>query len=469
MKLKKKLIISFTAVLLTLTANAENAKYIFYFIGDGMGMGHINTTETYNRDVLKSNTPILMTTFPVASQVKTYSFNRPITDSAAAGTALSTGHKTNNSMVGMSPDTTDIFSISKAFMDSGRPVGIVSSVAGDDATPAAFYAHAPKRGMKREISDMAINSGITFFGAPVFRGMLGSDPESQSWQTRMANTGGYEVVFDYTGYQNVKKDNTKVLMLASKPSGDQVGYTIDSIPGAITLKELTSACLDRLLKNGGLEKGFFMMSEGGNIDWAAHANDGAAVIKEILNFQEAINVAYQFYLQHPEETLIVITADHDTGGMALGRRDSAKGWNLSKIDFQKISKDRFEDWCRTEEKQNGTIRWDKMEPFLKENLGFNQIGLTASELDEIKKCFDETYVDRKAKDEKTLYKNFNAFTAKVYDIVNRHYGIGFTTNSHTGNPVPLYSVGAGSNLFTPMLNNIMVPQLILKASGIEKQ
>ena len=458
------LFISLTAIF---TSQAETAKYVFYFIGDGMGMGHVNTTETYNRDVLKSDKPILMMTFPVASQVRTYSFNNPITDSAAAGTALSTGNKTNNSMVGMDPDTTDVYSIATDFMKLGRPVGVVSSVAGDDATPAAFYAHAPKRSMKREISDMAITSGLTFLGAPAFRGGIGDDEASKSWATRMSKEGGYAVVYDYSGYQAVKNRAGKVLMLASKPQGDQAGYTIDSIAGTISIQQLTEACLDRMLQEGGLEKGFFMMAEGGNIDWAAHANDGAAVIKEILNFQKAIDIAYQFYLQHPDETLIVITADHDTGGMALGRRDASKGWNLSKIDFQKISKDRFQDWCKANADSEGVISWDTMLQFLKQNLGLDLIHASNAEIAEIKQCYEDTYVNRTGKDEKTLYKNFDAFTTKVYDVVNRHYGIGFTTNSHTANPVPLYAIGAGADLFKGMNNNTEVPKNILKAAGIK--
>lgn len=467
--MKARFLITATVILAaTSSINAEKAKYIFYFIGDGMGMGHVNTTETYNRDVLKSDKPILMMTFPVASQVRTYSYNKPITDSAAAGTALSTGHKTNNSMVGMSPDTTNVYSIAYDFMKAGMPVGVVTSVAGDDATPAAFYAHAEKRGMKRKISDMAISSGLSFIGAPTFRGMLGDDKESKSWVERMCKDGGYTVAYDYAGYSRLGGKPGKVLMLASKPQGDQAGYTIDSIAGSVTIQELTQACLDQLLAEGGLEKGFFMMSEGGNIDWAAHANDGGAVIKEVLNFQKAIDVAYQFYLQHPEETLILITADHDTGGMSLGRRDAAKGWNLGNIDYQKISKDRFLEMCRTLRGVKEWVDWKSMLAFLRDNLGFTVgIKLSDSELEELKTTY-EAMMSGQGKDEKTLYNTFDAFTAKVYDVANRHYGIGFTTNYHTGNPVPLYAIGSGSELFTKMLNNTEIPVTILKAAGKER-
>ena len=133
-----------------------------------------------------------------------------------------------------------------------------------------------------------------------------------------------------------------------------------------------------------------------------------------------------------------------------------------------MSKDRFQDWCKNNADENGFISWDTMEPFIRQNLGFDLINPSEAEWNEIKKCYDDTYVNKNGKDEKTLYKDFNAFTAKVFDVLNRHYGIGFTTKHHTANPVPLYAIGAGSELFKGMNNNNEVPQKILKAAGLQK-
>ena len=124
-----------------------------------MGMGHVNATETYNRDVLGNGSPILMMQFPVATQVRTYSFDRSITDSAAAGTALSTGYKTTNGMLGMRPDSTEVCSIARELKNMGYGVGVVTSVAPDDATPGAFYAHVPSRKMYYEIGTQMAESG----------------------------------------------------------------------------------------------------------------------------------------------------------------------------------------------------------------------------------------------------------------------------------------------------------------------
>lgn len=451
-------------------ANAGDAKYVFYFIGDGMGMGHVNAAETYLRDVLKSDQSLLMMTFPVASQVRTYSANNKVTDSAAAGTALSTGYKTNNGMVGMTPDKDNVYSISTDFLKAGFEVGVATTVAGDDATPAAFYAHSADRGNKNEIAPMVINSCIRFVGAPKFRGMTDKENNPTTWTEDMA-AAGYKVVSGVKEYEEISDYTGKILLLSSNPQGEQVGYTIDSIPGALTAEQITKACL-RTLENGmdkDKSKGFFMMMEGGNIDWAAHANDGGAVIKEILNYQKAIKVAYDFYLAHPDETLIVVTADHDTGGMAMGREDNRNDIQLGLFDYQKISKDRFSEYCRNEYTSESKSDWSDMENFLKENFGFwKNIPLSDEETTQLKEAFDKTFITHEAKDQKTWYQDFNHFTVCVYNTLNRHAGIGWTTSSHTGNFVPLYAIGAGSELFNGNLNNNEIPMLILKAAHIER-
>lgn len=441
------------------------ARYIFYFIGDGMGMGHVNAAETYNRDVLKSGEPMLMLRFPVASQARTYSANKPITDSAAAGTALSTGNKTVNYRVGMLPDSTDCHSITRDFMRAGYAVGIATTVAGDDATPAAFYGHALDRKMSDLLGSQAAASGLTFLGAPAFHCMKKDGKRTQWTQTMERN--GYTVVRGYDQWKRTSAlPHGRILMLADNPQGDQAGYTIDSIPGALTAAQLTEACLESMTASKA--PGFFMMMEGGNIDWAAHANDGGAVIKEVLNFQQAIDVAYRFYLAHPEETLIVITADHDTGGMALGRADN-RNPELRLADFQKISKDRFSDYCRSLLASGKRMDWNEMKIFLQENLGFwGAVKISDKDEERLHADFDKVFVNREGKDEKGLYNDFNFFAVEVYDIFNRALGIGWTTTNHTGNFVPVYALGEGSDLFKRNLNNIEIPMLILQAAGIAK-
>ena len=458
-----RLLLSGLAAACALSMAAEDARYVFYFIGDGMGLGHVNATEAYNRDVLKSESPILMMTFPVASQARSYSASSPITDSAAAGTALSTGYKTKNSMIAMNPDTVDVPSIAVDFMKAGYAVGVGTTVQADDATPATWYAHAENRGMKETIAPQAAESGLAFLAGGGFKLQGAGDVAFTEFKNTMRK-GGYEIAEGFAAFNELKRKGgkfpQKVLMYPENPTG-QVGYTIDSIPGAMTCAQITEACL-HTLESVNPEK-FLMMIEGGNIDWAAHANDGGGVIKEILNFQDAINVAYQFYLRHPSETLIVVTADHDTGAMAYGRNGGP--YNIAYADAQKISKDAFADWTRNWGKENPS--WEDMEKTLRDKLGFwTVVPVSERETAELKKLFDETFISKRAEDEKTLYHTFNAFTAKAFSILNYHMGIGWTTTYHAGNFVPVYAVGANANFFTGSLDNTDIPKLIKRAAGL---
>jgi alkaline phosphatase len=464
--MKKRLFILATLLsVITLFAGAQ-AKYIFYFIGDGMGMGHVNATETYNRDILQSQDPLLMLTFPVASQVRTFSASHPITDSAAAGTALSTGSKTVNYRIGMSPDSLNLYSISTDFLNHGYAIGIASTVAGDDATPGAFYAHALDRKMKYTLAPYAATSGASFLAAPVWRGMFDKDGKLNDWRDSMKKAG-YTLLDGYSEFTSLKKMPNKSLLLSTNPQGDQVGFTIDSIAGALTLAQITEAGIKQLTA-ADKGDGFFFMVEAGNIDWAAHANDGGAVIKEILNFQQAISKAYDFYLAHPDETLIVITADHDTGGMALGRKEN-RNPNLALIDYQHISKDRFSDYCKALLAEGKTMTWEEMKDFLSQNLGFfGVVKVSPQQEAELHEAFNAAFINRNTEDEKGLYNSFNHFAVKTYDILNQALGIGWTTTNHTGNFVPLYAVGCGASLFTHNLNNTEIPMLILKAAGLNR-
>lgn len=429
-----------------------------------MGMGHVNAAETYNRDVLGNSEPLLMLRFPVASQVRTYSADKPITDSAAAGTALANGNKTNNGMIAVGPDSTKIYrSIAYDFFDAKYRVGIATSVAGDDATPAAFYANAYSRHDNLSIAAQVVKSYFNFFAGAVWRGSRDKDGNPNGWRD-LLDKAGLNVYTNPDEIINLRERPRVALLMAEHPCGDQIGYTIDSIAGALTLPQITAAGLAQLYDP---ERGFFFMVEGGNIDWAAHANDGGAVIKEILNFQKAIDVAYQFYLAHPDETLIVITADHDTGGMALGRYDNSNP-NLRLADFQRISKDRFSDYCKELLANGRPVSWEEMKQFLAEKLGFwGAVTLTEAEETALRNDFDRTFIARQGKDIKTLYNNFNQFAVRVFDILNSRMGIGWTATYHTGNFVPLYALGVGSELFARNLNNTQIPALILQAAGLK--
>ncbi len=446
----KRLVVFCGASVLALMAHAQ-AKYVFYFIGDGMGMGHVNAAQYYNRMVLGNTDPLLMQQFPVAGIVTTYSASSPVTDSAAAGTALATGKKTKNYTVGMSPDQSESYrSVARELKDEGWGVAVLTSVSADDATPAAFYAHQRDRNMRYEIDCEAAVSGYDFIGGGNLSGMKKDNDIAERLKEN-----GYTLLRGTDA--EVPADARKLVLLSPQDKSD-IGYTIDSMAEDMKLVDMTRMALDHMEKTS--PERFFMMVEGGNIDHAAHANDGGAVIKEILAFQDAIRVAYDFYLKHPEETLIVVTADHDTGGMAL-----ANSVNLAVIDNQRISKDAMAHYFRTLIRESKNVEWDEMKSFLSEKLGlWDAVKVNERQEQMLKDAFNKTFVARQSNDEKGLYNSFDEFVTRVFDVFNSRVGTAFINRSHTGNPVPVFAVGRGAGQFTGVQDNTSIPVKIHAAT-----
>lgn len=454
----KRLLLSILAAT-ALMASAATPKYIFYFIGDGMGMGPVMSALTYKR-LAQPESQLVMTSFPVVSFCQTWSASTPVTDSAAAGTALSTGSKTRNGMLGMDADTVSVTSVARILKDDGWGVGVLTTVAPDDATPGAFYAHVPSRTMYYDIDIQAANSGYDFIAGSSWRGAVGKDGKPNEIMDLFASNG-YKVVYGPDGAKTVE-DAAKVVLLGDPKANlnkNNVSYTIDSVAGAITLPEMTATALAHLKRVS--PDRFFMMVEGGNIDHALHANDGGAATKEVLNFDQAINVAYNFYVEHPDETLIVITADHDTGGLTVGNSALKYAANIDLIDYQRVSKDRFSDICR-EIIKKGNCTWPDMKKYLENNLGlWKAIPVSEKKEKELREDFEDM-MNHRGKDEKTLYASYDKFAVEVFEVFNDAAGFGFTTSSHTGNPVPVFAVGAGADSFKQLNNNSDIPATLLR-------
>lgn len=448
---------------LSAAAQDQGPRYIFYFIGDGMGMGPVMTAQAYNREILKNDQPLLMMQFPVVSWCMTYSASHSITDSAAAGTVLSTGHKTNNGMLGMDPDTVSVTSIARQFKDAGYGVGIVTSVAPDDATPGAFYAHVPYRKMYYDIDIQAARSGYDFLAGAGLLGTVTADGDSTDVLDVMAEQG-VQMIY---GPDEITRINSDKVFLVN-PRGTSpynIGYTIDSIGGVLTLPLIAETCLEHLERVS--PDRFFMMVEGGNIDHALHGNDGGAAVKEVLNFDQALKVAYDFYLAHPDETLILVTADHDTGGMVNVHSRTGQHMPLGVFDWQKVSKEEFSNYCKSLLRDRRIYRWEDMQEYLEQNLGlFTHIPVSEERLESLKKMFNDTFEMRNSADQKTLYASFNAFAVEVFKLVNDAAGAAFTTVGHSGNPVPVFAVGVGSDEFKGLNNNSDLPAKIRRLCGL---
>ncbi|MBQ8855381.1 MAG: alkaline phosphatase [Bacteroidales bacterium] len=300
------------------TAKDEGrAKYIFLFIGDGMGNSHVAATESYlsYKEGKLGGEQLRFTQFPYLGLASTYSANASITCSSAAGTAIACGAKTNNGMVGMDPEGNHLKSMAFDLKEDGYKIGIMSSVPINHATPASFYAHNRQRSAHYQLSQEIPASGFEFFGGAGFLDYKGKDGKAEATDTYLEKNG-YKVCYGADEFNATADGCEKIVFCQpSDRHSDAEQYTTDG-------KEESDASLAEIVEMAvgflGDNDPFFIMCEGGAIDWEAHGNNTMGTIRETIEFDKAIEVAYQFYLAHPDETLIVVTADHETGGIALG-------------------------------------------------------------------------------------------------------------------------------------------------------
>ena len=329
-----------------LSAQNQKAKYVFYFIGDGMGFNHVSVTEYwlgYTEGVFDSR-PLAFSNFPVLGWAVTHSASNLITDSAAAGTALSTGSKTDNGMLGVDPDTTALESIAGKIHDAGYKVGISSTVGINHATPGAFYGHSASRSNYYDIAMEIPASGFEFFAGGGVIESTGEDGDKASVYD-FIEKNGYVIAEGMDEFHGMKASAGKMLLLQEDGRmKTELPYAIDMKDGDMTQADLVKASIDFLYDGNG--QGFFVMSEGGRIDWASHGNDTKAMILETLSLSDAVAEAIKFYNEHPDETLIVVTADHETGGLTMSWES---GYNVYFDKIENIGKSK--DFASDEERR----------------------------------------------------------------------------------------------------------------------
>lgn len=306
-------------------AKDNKAKYVFLFIGDGMGSAHVATAESYlsYKAGKLGGEQLLMTTFPYYGSVTTHSADKNITCSSAAGTAIACGEKANNGTVGINKDSVNVESVAYRLQKDGYKIGIISTVPINHATPSAFYAHNVNRSNCYELSHDIPCSGFEFYAGAGFLEFKGKDGNSEATDVYLEKNG-YSVSYGIKEFREESMNKEKVVFCqASNREESADNYTSGD-------KMEEDASLGQMLELGmeflGTDEPFFFMCEGGAIDWSAHSNLTMPMIENILEFDESIKVAYDFYLAHPEETLIIVTADHETGGLTLGAGSTTVNW-----------------------------------------------------------------------------------------------------------------------------------------------
>lgn len=463
--MKKKL--SFLLLLaICMVASAKGPKYVFYFIGDGMGMNQVTSTEYFLANTV-GNKPgyasLAFTQFPYSGMAVTISANSYVTDSSAAGTALATGQKTNNQMLGMLPDRkTSVESIAEKAHKKGVRVAIGTTVCIDHATPGSFYGHQVSREMYHQIGIQLAESGFEFFGGADFHTPFqrGVDDEGNYVQAEKA---GYVITHGYDEYK-ANRNADKVILFDKNPKDDHyLSFAIDRKPGDLTLEEITTAAIDFMMKEP--KKGFFMMMEGGKIDQACHGNDAATSVQEVIDFDKAIQVAIEFYKKHPKETLIIITADHETGAMGLSNGQYSQ--NPSVLQYQKASEGEFSKILEEMGKKKGEIlTFDEVEDALKEYFGFgDQVKLTQKQSDRLRTAYVEALGMGQGEKKAEEYYKVDKLSDLACEIMSEIAQISWGTGSHSGAMVPIFSMGVGAEQFSGILDNTEIPMRIAKLAG----
>ncbi len=452
-------------VLVAVAVNGQ-AKYVFYFIGDGMGVNQVNGTEMYLADKNENRIgvePLLFTQFPVASMATTFAATNSITDSSAAGTALSTGVKTYNAAIGVGPDKERLETVAEKAKKAGRRVGVTTSVSVDHATPAAFYAHQEERDWYYEIATDLPKANFDFYaGGGFLKPTTDKDGKAAPSVFPKFDEAGYVIAKGYNDFKTKSATAKKMILIqedGKNPSA--LPYAIDRKADDLTLSQITESAINFLSKDA--RKGFFLMVEGGKIDWACHGNDAATAFNEVVDFNDAVKIAYEFYKKHPKETLIVVTADHETGGLGLGARGYTL--NLKALANQSLSQDELSNALSDLRKaKNNHVAWEDVKALLSEKMGFwTKLPLTWQQERVLRDEFEISFVQNKAVYEESLYARTEPLASRAKEVINQIALIGWTTGGHSAGYVPVYAIGAGSELFQGKMDNTDIPKRIAKA------
>lgn len=483
--------------------NSGKAKYVFFFIGDGMALPQIHATEAYLAQSVQPDNPtgdyndpeshgtagatkLTMSQFPVVGLQTTYADNRFITGSAAAATALACGMKTTINTIAMDPIKSNPYTtIAELAREKGMKVGIVSSVSIDHATPACFYAHEPERGHYWHIADQLSMSDFDYFGGGGMKGQIDKYwPDGATDPVLLAIDRGYTLVRTKAELQAVAPGTktfaygNDVYTQEADPTDKSYSmpYEIDRAADNLSLADYTAEGI-RLMDN---PRGFFMMIESGKIDWACHANDAMAAIQDTIAFDDAVAVAVDFMNEHPGQTLIVVTGDHECGGMTLGFAGTNYDTYFEVLNGQTMSYEKF-NWTELSAHKDEfhVDPWDDstdMNADIKTRIA-NAFGLVYNELNDyevelIEAAYDKTMsgdtdTDTGMNEEFLLYgyDYYEPFTITLTHILNRKAGIRFTSYAHTAVPVPVYAEGSGARIFNGNYDNTDIAR---KFAGIMK-
>ena len=425
-------------LILAISLSAAPPKYIFLFIGDGMSTPQRMLADEFAQKAGHGH--LTMNTLFFSGTTRTGSADSLVTDSAAAATAIACGEKTANGRIGMSADgERRLESVAEVAHRKGKKVGIITSITINHATPAGFYAHRKSRGELYRIGLDLVDSNFEYFGGGGFAGKHNdtADSEYRGDIFELAAKSGYTICRDKASFFALPPKVGKLLAVANDGG---LPFAIDGQDDAPTLADYTRKGIE-ILDN---PKGFFFMIEGGEIDHCGHANDAASNLREVLALDDAIRVAMEFYKKHSKDTLIIVTGDHETGGMTMGFAGTGYNLYMERLANQKCSIAKFKTIEDNLRKENPNATFDDFKPLLTKYFNFafegdikkNPMVLTDKELDTLKVGFKQNNI---------------ANAARL--LISAKSGVGWTSGSHTALPVLTTSQGNGAEKFCGFFEN----------------
>ncbi|MBS4192966.1 alkaline phosphatase [Bacillus sp. FJAT-49705] len=395
-------------------SNNGKAKNVIFMVPDGYSASYATNYRWYKGEETVLDSMLV-------GMHRTYSANTEITDSAAAGTAMATGVKTNNGMISTSPDGKELKTILEAAEENGKSSGLVATSTITHATPAVFASHVASRSNEADIAPQLLENGVDVLlggGKQYF-------PESL---LNEASENGYQYVTNQEELKNVKKADKLIGLFAEDGMAPELDRDETNQP---SLAEMTESALDILKKD---KDGFFLMVEGSQIDWAGHDNDAAWAMKDSEAFELAVEEAVEF-AKKDGNTLVVVAGDHDTGGMSVG------GYGKGDANLEVL--------------RNVSATGDFME---------SKLNADRSNVKEIVKQYTNLdLTDAEAERIKTAKTPSMA----INQVVSERAIVGWTSTGHTGTDVPLYAFGPGSHLFNGLHENTDLPVLMAEAMKIK--
>ena len=461
---------------------AKNPKYVFLFIGDGMSYPQFQAAADYlgamadpdymqaepsisqadrKGAVLNGPKALNFMNFDVAGSAVTYDSCSFAPDSASTATSIATGHKTYSGMINVDETGTKSYeTIAEKLHDQKDwKVGVISSVNINHATPAAFYAHQASRNNYYEIGVEMVNSGFEYFAGGALLKPTGANGDQTSVYD-LAEEAGYKVVKTQAEAEQVTAADGKVLLIDEHlADSDAMAYELDREDNQWALADYVEKGIEVLNNN----KGFFLMCEGGKIDWACHANDAGSTVADTVALADAVQVAMDFAKQHPADTLILVTGDHETGGLTIGYAGTDYDTYLTNLTSQTISYAKFDEEYVAKYKANKTPFETAMKD-VEKLFGLKMSGsaddklvLTDYEIQRLKTAYELAMTDydsdQYTQEQYVLYGTYNPFSVTVTHILNNKSGVDFSSYSHTGLPVAVFAQGAGAENFGGYYDN----------------